>query len=120
MLIKFNINNQEYPAIVVVLKQEWQDRIGEVLEYISNIDVPGCEHLIGTRFVDKFKTNPITAKRDYLSLSDERTGYYRFDNKNNAFYQIDLDLDNKPIISSIEKEELKVHEIDTPKVLVKR
>lgn len=38
------------------------------------------EYLIGVRYVDKFKTNPVTAKRDYLSLVNDTTDYYIVDN----------------------------------------
>ena len=118
-VIKFPIQNEEYPAIVIVLKQEWQDRMQEVLEYISILKVPGIEYLIGTRFIDKFKTNPITAKRDYLSLPNEKNGYYKFNNQINKLYQIDV-LQDDLIINEILKEDLKVFGEEKSKVLIKK
>jgi len=119
-VIKFTINNQEYPAIVLVLKQEWKTRLNDILAYISNIDVPGVEYLIGTRFIDNFKTNPITAKRDYLSLVEEKTGYYKYNNKNNMFYQTDLDSNNRPITIYVSSNELQIFDNMKEKVLIKK
>ena len=78
-VIKFEIDGDEYPAIVVVVKSDWRDRLAEVLKNLCGMDVPGMEHLIGIRFIDKFKTNPVTSKRDYLSLQNDRDGYYYMD-----------------------------------------
>lgn len=78
-VIKYEIDGDEYPAIVVVVKSDWRDRLAEVLKNLCGMDVPGMEHLIGIRFIDKFKTNPVTSKRDYLSLQNDRDGYYYMD-----------------------------------------
>lgn len=88
-VIKFNINGEEKPAIVVVAKQEWQNRLDEILKYINSINIPGLELSIGTRFIDYFKTNPVTAKRDYLSLPDYKDGYYSLDGE--TYMQTDID-----------------------------
>ncbi|MBQ9071913.1 MAG: AMP-binding protein [Bacilli bacterium] len=93
-VIKFTLNNQEYPAIVTVLNKEWESRKEEVLDYISNIKLDGMEFLIGTKFIDKFKTNPITAKRDYLILPEDKTGYYKKIKQFNTFIQTDIEGDN--------------------------
>lgn len=77
-VIKFAINNEEYPAIVVVLTENSATNIPQVLEDLYKLDVAGMEHLIGIRFVDKFKTNPITGKRDYFSLQNDKDGYLSF------------------------------------------
>lgn len=90
-VIKFELNNQEYPAIVLVLNKNWEDRKTEILDYVSNLDVAGIEYLIGTKFIDKFKTNPITAKRDYLVLPEDKTGYYKKINQFNMIIQTDID-----------------------------
>ena len=45
-VIKFRIESAEYPAIVVVLKSEWQDRVAAVLRDLVTIDAPGMEFLI--------------------------------------------------------------------------
>lgn len=89
-VIKFNIDKEERPAIVVVLKSEWQDRAANVLRRLSTIDVPGMEYLLGFRFVDKFKTNPITAKRDVLSLPDETTDYYLLDKESDTIFRVTI------------------------------
>lgn len=90
-VIKFSINNEEYPAIVIVVKQEWKDKLKEILNYINNIKSPGMNLVIGTRFISHFNTNPITAKRDYLSLTDYLDGYYQLDPKSNIVLQTDID-----------------------------
>ncbi len=90
-VIKFGLTNEEYPAIVIVLNKGWETKKEEVLDYISDIQVDGMEFLIGTKFIDKFKTNPITSKRDYLILPEDKTGYYKkikqFDN---CYFQTDI------------------------------
>ena len=84
-VIKFEIDGEEYPAMVVVVKSNWCDRLLEVLKSLCTIEVPGMQHLIGVRFVDKFRTNPVTSKRDYLSLQKERDGYYCMDRQGKLF-----------------------------------
>ena len=90
-VIKFSINNEEHPAIVVVVKQEWKDKLKEILSYISNLKTPGIDLLIGTRFITHFNTNEVTAKRDYLSLPEFKDGYYILDNKSPLVLQTDID-----------------------------
>lgn len=92
-VIKFTLQNEEYPAIVIVLNKEWEDKKEEVLDYISNIEVDGIQCLIGTKFIDKFKTNPITSKRDYLVLPEDKTGYYKKLKQFNRYFQTDIDND---------------------------
>lgn len=99
-VIKFNIVSEEYPAMVVVLKSEWQDRIATVLRDLSVIDVSGMEFLLGIRFVDKFKTNPVTAKRDYLSLANETTDYYSYDKDTNTIYCVNIGTDKVEVADS--------------------
>lgn len=89
-VIKFTINNQEYPAVVVVLNKEWETKKEEVLEYISTINIDGMHLLIGTKFIDKFKTNPVTSKRDYLILPEDTYGYYKKDRRTNLIMQTDI------------------------------
>ena len=93
-VIKFNVQNNEYPAIVVVLNERWQNRKDDVLKYISNIKIGGMEYLLGTKFITKFKTNSVTGKRDYLSLTEDTFGYYNYDFENNKYYQLDIEGDN--------------------------
>lgn len=110
-VIKFTLNNQEYPAIVIVLNKEWESRKEEVLDYISNIKLNGMEFLIGTKFIDKFKTNPITAKRDYLILPEDKTGYYKKLKQLNTLIQTDIEGDtynSYPI--TIDEVEIKTDE----------
>lgn len=88
---KFTVNNEEYPALVIVVSQEWQNKLKEILEYINQINVPGSKYLIGTRFIDNFKTNPITAKRDYICLTEQKQGYYKLFENDRMVYQTDID-----------------------------
>ncbi len=96
-VIKFTINNEEYPAIVVVVKQEWKNRLKEILNYINSLKTPGMEFNIGTRFISHFNTNPITAKRDYLSLTDYKDGYYKLASDQNQILQTDIDTEGHAI-----------------------
>lgn len=84
-VVKFEVNGKEYPAMVVVLNSNAINRIAEVTKELCAIDVAGMEHFIGVRYVDKFKTHPVTAKRDYLSLQNDKTGYYFVDENDNVF-----------------------------------
>ena len=84
-VIKFTINGEDYPAMVVVPNSNAVDRIAEITKDLCAIEVAGMEHFIGVRFIDKFKTNPVTSKRDYLSLQDDKTGYYFVDKEGKAF-----------------------------------
>ena len=84
-VIKFNIGGEEYPAMVVVLNSNAVNRMAEVTKAICAVDVPGMQHFIGVRFVDKFRTHPVTSKRDYLSLQNDRDGYFFVDKDGNAF-----------------------------------
>ena len=84
-VIKFEVDGEEYPAMVVVLSSNATDRIAEITKEICSIDVAGMEYFIGVRFVDKFKTHPVTSKRDYLSLQNDKNGYYFVDKNGNAF-----------------------------------
>ena len=104
-VIKFNIASEEYPAIVVVLKSEWQDGIVNVLHDLSVIDVLGMEFLLGIRFVDKFRTNPVTAKRDYLSLSNETTDYYSYDPNTDMIYCVNIGADKVEVAICLDTEE---------------
>lgn len=40
--------------------------------------------------MNKFKTNPVTSKREYLSLQEERQGYY-FSDKKGQIYRTGID-----------------------------
>lgn len=84
-VIKFNIGGEEYPAMVVVLNSNAVNRMVEITKAICAVDVPGMQHFIGVRFVDKFRTHPVTSKRDYLSLQNDRDGYFFVDKDGNVF-----------------------------------
>lgn len=76
---KFNIEGEEYPAAVVVLKSESKNDTDKVLKEIYSLDVDGIDLLYGVKFIDNFKTNPVTSKRDYLSLANDKDGFVTFD-----------------------------------------
>ena len=84
-VVKFEVGGEEYPAMVVVLNSNATDKIAEITKELCDIDVAGMQHFIGVRFVDKFKTHPVTSKRDYLSLQDDKEGYFFVDKAGNAF-----------------------------------
>lgn len=94
-VIKFEINDEEYPAMVVVLNSSAVDRIAGITKELCSIDVAGMEHFIGIRFVDKFKTHPVTSKRDYLSLQNDKCGYFSADE--NGFYCTNIGESKKTI-----------------------
>lgn len=118
-VIKFNIDNEEYPAIIVVLNNEWINRKEDVLKYISNIEINGIQYLIGTKFMTKFLTNAVTGKRDYLSLPEDTYGYYKYDKGNKKYYQTDI---NNNVIKKYQvfKEELQVVDPEKNKFLIKK
>ena len=89
-VIKFSENGEECPAIVVVLRREWSDRAASVLRDLSMINTTGTEYLLGIRFIDRFKTNPITGKRDVLTLPQETTDYYIFDKADGKIYRVNI------------------------------
>ncbi|MBQ7133615.1 MAG: AMP-binding protein [Ruminococcus sp.] len=105
-VIKFNIRGEEYPAMVVVPNSNATNRIAKITKELCAIDIAGMQHFIGVRFVDKFKTHPVTSKRDYLSLQNDITGYYFIDTNNNAFVR---DIGVEKI--SINKAEIKVTKV---------
>lgn len=117
-VIKYKLNDEnEYPAIVVVVKQEWKNKLEEVLKYISNMKIEGMNYLIGTRFIDKFKTNPITSKRDYLILSLEKNGYYMYDNSINQIFT--RDIDDGEVLSYKSDGEIIIFDSEKEKKIVK-
>ena len=93
-VVKFNIDGNEYPAIVVVPKSSTD--LSYLLKSIFSLDAPGMEHLIGVRFIKKFNTNPVTSKRDYLSLQKDLDNYYS------------VDKDGKYLVASIGGEEATI------------
>ena len=78
-------------------------RIVDITKELCAIDVAGMQHFIGVRFVDKFKTHPVTSKRDYLSLQNDKTGYFFADENDNVFVT-DIGEEKK----SIDAAEIKV------------
>lgn len=111
-VIKFESQGNEYPAIVVVVKQEWKNRLEEILNYIKNINIPGSDYIIGTRFIERFATNPITAKRDYLILPEFKDAYYRCSRNDDVIYQCDIDEFGTIKQYPISKEELVICDND--------
>ena len=79
---KFTIDGEEYPAAVVVLKSDAKNDESKVLKEIYNLNVDGIDLLYGVKFIDNFKTNPVTSKRDYLSLANDMEGYYTANDAN--------------------------------------
>lgn len=75
-VIKFAIHGEEYPAIIMAVREGYGNQLYEIGCAVSSLDVAGMEYLIGMKFVDKFATNPVTGKRDYLSLPLNREGYF--------------------------------------------
>lgn len=89
-VIKFGEEGQERPAIVVVTKESAKSNLEGLLKKICSIESPGMEHLIGVRFINNFKTHPVTSKRDYLCLTNNRDGYYSI-SKDNKIVCADVD-----------------------------
>ena len=106
-VIKFMIDGQEFPAIVVVLNQNFEDKKDEILKYISDINLDGLNLCLGVKFIDKFKTSPVTSKRDYLILSDDKVGYYKFNSNSNVFVQTDI-LDGEIVSYPIELDDINI------------
>jgi acyl-coenzyme A synthetase/AMP-(fatty) acid ligase len=104
-VIKFNINEDEFPAIVCVLKNNTTNDLLTTLKDIYSIQIPEIKYLIGVRFINNFDTNPVTSKRDYLSLSNYKTDYYSIDEYGNIFCN---DIGKSKIEISTDK--IKIHD----------
>ena len=118
-VIKFKVNDNEIPAIIIVLKPGCENDKQDVLKYISNIGLDSIKFLMGTKFIDKFLTNPITSKRDYLILNDDTSGYYKFDLVNSKYRQTDLangELNEYDILP----DEIAITESEKQKQLIKK
>lgn len=87
-VIKFGTKGNERPAIVVVMRNDCKDNLADIVRDLCSIEVSGIEHLLGVKFVNKFKTNPVTSKRDYLSLQDDKSDYFYVD-KDGFYYCVD-------------------------------
>lgn len=80
-VVKYETEDGSYvPAVHMVLKPEYKGREAEVINRVQT----KCEALLGQYEIpagykvrDCFGTNPASAKRDYLSLLEERDGFYR-------------------------------------------
>ena len=70
-VIKYEHDGDEYPVIVVVPRNEWRDKLDTILSEVSSIETPGIRHLMGVAFIQAFKTNAITSKRDVYGLPNE-------------------------------------------------
>lgn len=101
-VIKFGNEGNERPAIVVVPKETAKLNLEALLRDIYAIDVDGMQYLIGVRFINNFKTHPITFKRDYLCLSNVKTGYYAVE-RNNNIVRLNID-NNSSIVTSTDIE----------------
>lgn len=77
-VVKFTVAGQEYPAAIVVVKPEYNNLLSEIVKNIYRLNEAWTKMLIGVRFVSRFKTNPVTSKRDYLSLQQDLDGYYSY------------------------------------------
>ena len=119
-VIKFSINGNEYPAIDIVLKKGWENKKSEILNYIAHLQVPGIEYLLGTKFIDKFKTNMVTGKRDYLSLTDDKYGYYKKSQDKELYIQTDIPSEENCITYTISKDEILITSHYQEKKLVKK
>lgn len=117
-VIKFEVNGEEYPAIVIVINKGWEDKLDVILKDLSELDIPGIQYLVGTKFVDNFKTNPVTSKRDYLTLYEEKNGYYKFNKNNNIIYQFDITTDGMSSIIPVKSYDLTISSAETEKKLV--
>ena len=84
-VIKLSQNSNEYPAIVVVPKKDVCIHTYDLIKQVCSINVSGMEYLFGVKVIDNFKTNPITFKRDYLSLQNDLTGFYFIDKDEHLF-----------------------------------
>lgn len=101
-VIKFDVDGQERPAVVVVLNTNTQHDLAQIVKDICGISVSGMEHLLGVRFIDKFTTNPVTAKRNVLCLQDNAQGYFFADEY--GFYCVDVGKEKR----SIKQEEILI------------
>ena len=95
-VIKFGNEGNERPAIIVVPKETAKHNLEALLREICSISVDGMQYLIGVRFINNFKNHPVTFKRDYLCLSNKKTGYFAISNDDEVLC-VDVD-DNSSVI----------------------
>ena len=88
--VKFTTKEGERVAFFVVLSNDYRGQEEKVLLYISQMDIPGMEYLLGTKFIEKFTTNPVTAKRDYLILEEIKDGYLKYEADNKSIWKVSV------------------------------
>ncbi len=116
-VIKFNLNNNEFPAAVIVLAKEWENQKEQILKDIEKISVPGSEFLLGSRFIENFETNRVTSKRDILSLLEMKKDYYKFNLYMDQIYKLNLENQNNvklDIVNDLDSQS----KVEEPKTLV--
>lgn len=98
-VIKFQIGGEEYPAAIVVLNSNAVKRIVGITKELCNIAIAGMKFLIGIRYINRFRTNPVTSKRDYLILQKETKGYF-YANSEGDLFRTDVDMKREAIDES--------------------
>ncbi len=79
--VKLFVKDQklQIPVIHIVLKDRAKENAENILKRITENaekSLNQAERPLGYRFIDAFGTNPISTKRDYLTLAAIRDGYY--------------------------------------------
>lgn len=107
--------NQFVPLVHLVLKTEWIGLEAEVLARINqkcNQVFVGYSAPKGYKIRDSFGTNPISAKRDYLSLATERDGYYRLTD-DNQIVEVSFPEIGKEVTRLINSDQIVIHKQET-------
>ena len=95
-VVKFKIKGKECPAVYAVLKDEYKNKILDVLGFIhDNVS----KDIIGTCFIDEFSINPISCKLDLGILVSNPGSFFG------------LSDDGKACCTNVDGDELKCIEI---------
>ncbi len=119
-VIKFKIKDNEYPAMVVVITEEWKDNKEDLLKYIEQMDASGIEYLLGTRFINNFEISSTTHKRDVFSLYENKTDYFKFNSEYNKTYQINFEEEDEIKVTVASKLELQEEKEKVNGLILKR
>jgi len=105
--------NKFIPLVHIILNPEWVGKEAEILTRVNqncNEQFKGYSTPKGYKFRKEFGTNPISQKRDYLGLLDERDGYYRV--TETGITEVSFPEIGKEIAIPIGSAEIKTHETE--------
>lgn len=101
-VVRIKVDSTEKFAIFIVLERGKEHEKDEIIKQLSNLNVPGIEHLIGIKIFDRFATRAETGKRDALAMEEEKIGFIKYNNSTSTYHQTDILEDRTSIIYPID------------------